>query len=95
MHLLPVALVVVAAALPASARWPRAGVAAYLILALALLPRAAERYGWAVQNMLTTARLMIAAATQRAESRGVHFRADFPESDPAWQRHIALSARDL
>jgi len=51
--------------------------------------------GWAVQNMLATARLMIAAAAQRAESRGVHYRADFPETDPAWQRHIALSARDL
>lgn len=51
--------------------------------------------GWSVQNMLTTARLMIAAAAQRAESRGVHYRADFPETDPAWQRHITLKAPAL
>lgn len=51
MHLLPLALVVVAAALPTPGRWQRAGVALYLIVALALLPRAAERYGWAVQNI--------------------------------------------
>ena len=51
MHLLPLALVVVAAALPISGRWQRAGIAIYLVVALALLPRAAERYGWAVQNI--------------------------------------------
>lgn len=51
--------------------------------------------GWSVQNMLTTARLMIAAAAQRAESRGVHYRADFPETDPAWQRHITLKTPAL
>jgi len=48
--------------------------------------------GWAVQNMLTTARLMIAAAAERAESRGVHYRSDFPATDPAWRRHIPLRA---
>lgn len=48
--------------------------------------------GWAVQNMLTAARLMIAAAAERTESRGVHYRADFPETDPAWQRHIIAEA---
>lgn len=51
--------------------------------------------GWSVQNMLTTARLMIAAAAQRAESRGVHYRADFPETDSAWRQHITLKAPDL
>ncbi|MGH7314612.1 MAG: hypothetical protein ACREJV_15665, partial [Candidatus Rokuibacteriota bacterium] len=51
MHVLPLALVVLAAALPAGVRWQRAGVATYLVIALALLPGAAERYGWAVQNI--------------------------------------------
>jgi L-aspartate oxidase len=46
--------------------------------------------GWTMQNMLTVARLMIAAATAREESRGVHTRRDFPEADPAWAHHIAL-----
>ncbi|MDG3005171.1 L-aspartate oxidase [Paludisphaera mucosa] len=48
--------------------------------------------GWAIQNMLTTARLMIAAAAERTESRGVHSRADYPAADPAWLRHITLRA---
>lgn len=46
--------------------------------------------GWTLQNMLTVARLMIAAASSRAESRGVHYRADFPELDNSWVRHIAM-----
>jgi L-aspartate oxidase len=48
--------------------------------------------GWAVQNMLTVARLMIAAAAERAESRGVHSRADFPDTEPEWRRHITIQA---
>ncbi len=40
--------------------------------------------------MLTVARLMIAAASAREESRGVHTRPDFPATDPAWAQHIAL-----
>jgi L-aspartate oxidase len=45
--------------------------------------------GWELQNMLEVARLMIRAALTRAETRGVHVRTDFPETDDAhWQRHI-------
>jgi L-aspartate oxidase len=50
--------------------------------------------GWAMQNMLTTARLMLAAATDRRESRGVHSRADFPSPDPARNHHITLRCRE-
>lgn len=46
--------------------------------------------GWTLQNMLTVARLMIAAASAREESRGVHTRTDFPATDPAWAHHLAL-----
>lgn len=46
--------------------------------------------GWSVQNMLITARLMIASASERKETRGVHSRSDFPESDPGRYAHIAL-----
>jgi L-aspartate oxidase len=48
-----------------------------------------DRAGWELQNLLTVARLMIDAARRRQESRGVHYRADFPERDDAhWQRHL-------
>jgi L-aspartate oxidase len=47
------------------------------------------RDGWELQNLLTIARLMIGAALQREESRGVHFRSDFPRRDDVnWQRHL-------
>jgi hypothetical protein len=38
--------------------------------------------GWELQNMLLVARLMIDSALARQESRGVHYRSDFPEPDP-------------
>jgi L-aspartate oxidase len=45
--------------------------------------------GWELQNLLTVARLMIGAALKREESRGVHYRSDFPLRDDAhWQRHL-------
>jgi L-aspartate oxidase len=46
--------------------------------------------GWTTQNMLSVARLMIAAAAIREESRGVHTRSDFPSTDPAWAHSIPL-----
>ena len=50
-----------------------------------------EPQGWELQNMLLVARIMIAAAREREETRGVHFRTDFPNTDDAhWQRHIAF-----
>jgi L-aspartate oxidase len=49
----------------------------------------ASRAGWELQNLLTVARLMIGAALEREESRGVHFRSDFPNrNDGHWQRHL-------
>ena len=44
-----------------------------------VLPRQlADPAGWELQNMLCCARLMIEAARQRQESRGVHVRLRFP-----------------
>jgi len=46
-------------------------------------------FGWETQNMLTVSLLMAQAAAMRTESRGVHFRSDFPErDDAAFARHI-------
>ena len=47
--------------------------------------------GWEMQNMLLVARLLAESALLREESRGVHFRTDFPDRDDEnWQVHIAL-----
>jgi len=45
-----------------------------------------------MQNMLLVAQLMIAAAAGRHESRGVHFRRDFPQPDPAMSHHLTFSS---
>jgi L-aspartate oxidase len=39
--------------------------------------------GWELQNLLTIARLMIAGALARTESRGTHYRSDYPNRDDA------------
>ncbi|MFL5329285.1 MAG: L-aspartate oxidase [Gemmataceae bacterium] len=61
-----------------------------------VLPRVFEnREEWELQNLLALARLMIIAATERNESRGAHFRGDFPERDDAnWQRHMTSPRRE-
>ncbi len=52
--------------------------------------------GWELQNLLTVARVMIWAALTRQESRGVHFRQDFPaRDDNSWRRHLACPPLDL
>jgi L-aspartate oxidase len=55
-----------------------------------VLPRQfADPQGWQLQNMLAVARLMIRAAIERRETRGVHFRADFPLPSDRWRVHVA------
>lgn len=45
--------------------------------------------GWELQNMLTVSRLMVEAALRREETRGVHLRTDFPETDDQhWRRRL-------
>jgi L-aspartate oxidase len=46
-------------------------------------------------NMLTVARLVTVAALRRTESRGAHFRSDYPEPRPEWQRRQELTLADL
>jgi L-aspartate oxidase len=50
--------------------------------------------GWREHNLMTVARLIAAAALRREESRGAHFRSDFPErSDERWKIHLADQGR--
>ena len=48
--------------------------------------------GWECQNMLTVSLLMASSALQRQESRGVHFRSDFPQTnDGQFKKRIEIS----
>jgi len=50
--------------------------------------------GWQLQNMLTAARLIVMSARRREESRGAHYRTDFPDASDNWRRHIVVSSSD-
>jgi L-aspartate oxidase len=60
---------------------------------IATVPSASREEAEAA-NLVTIARLMLEAALARTESRGAHFRKDFPETDEAWRRHLILRADD-
>ena len=51
----------------------------------------ADHKGWEVQNMLTSAWLVSKFALERTETRGVHFRSDFPDRNASWRRHQIVS----
>ena len=51
-------------------------------------------FGWELQNMLTAGRLMTRSAALRTETRGVHYRSDFPDRDDATWRKRILVERD-
>lgn len=47
--------------------------------------------GWRLQNMLTACKLICHLARERTESRGVHYRLDYPDTDDArWRHHSML-----
>lgn len=43
-----------------------------------------------IQDMLKTAEVIILAALERKESRGAHYRSDYPRMDPAWEKNIRV-----
>ncbi len=54
------------------------------------LPRPADRPSYELSNLTLCGRLVTEAALFREESRGAHFRSDFPHNLPSWQQHIVL-----
>jgi L-aspartate oxidase len=51
--------------------------------------------GWRAANLLTVARLIARAALRREESRGAHFRDDYPQRDDInWKRRVSESIAD-
>lgn len=45
---------------------------------------------WETQNLLTVAWCIATGAATRCESRGTHFRVDFPRAEESWRCHIDL-----
>jgi len=55
-----------------------------------LLPQPSDRPSYELNNLVLCARLVTEAALLREESRGAHFRTDFPRTSPEWQQHIVF-----
>jgi len=55
-----------------------------------LLSQPSDRPAYELNNLVLCARLVTEAALLRKESRGAHFRTDFPQTSPEWQRHIVF-----
>jgi L-aspartate oxidase len=50
---------------------------------------------WAeTRNLLDVAYLILKSAAFRTESRGGHYRLDYPQSDPSWQVHTLIENRN-
>ena len=54
-----------------------------------------DRSSWELANMVLLARLMVESALLRQESRGSHFRQDFPETRPDWEKHVVLTQEEV
>ena len=52
------------------------------------LPTPTDRLSYELNTMVINARLMTEAALMREESRGAHYRSDFPHASDNWKKHI-------
>jgi L-aspartate oxidase len=78
--------------------WDKAGIvrdkegmnqaAATLAAWQSALPGPTDLPSYELSNLILAGRLMTEAALIREESRGAHFRSDFPQTSAEWQRHI-------
>ena len=50
-----------------------------------------DRSSWELSNMALLGRLMVESALLRQESRGSHFREDFPDTLSHWEKHVVLT----
>ena len=55
------------------------------------MPQPEDLASHELANMVLLARLMVEGALLRQESRGSHFREDFPETSDQWERHVVLT----
>jgi len=52
------------------------------------LPQPTDHPTYELHNLIVTGRLLVEASLLRKESRGTHFRSNFPNSSLQWQRPI-------
>ncbi len=71
----------------------RSAVEQFERLAKAVQPTRADTMPGPVANAALTALLIARAAMIRTESRGAHFRADWPKRRPQWRIHVGLRLR--
>ncbi len=55
---------------------------------IAVLHDRSNTASWEATNLLTVASALVAAAVRREETRGCHWREDFPNDEPAWRGHL-------
>jgi len=53
-----------------------------------------NRKGIELANLILAGRLMVESALLRQESRGAHYRTDFPGHRPEWEKHIVFIKED-
>jgi len=56
------------------------------------MPKPNDRHSYEMESLLIAGRLMVEAALFRQESRGAHFRSDFPSHSNDWLKHIIMSS---
>ena len=55
------------------------------------LPEPTDRPSYELNNLVLTGRLVAEGALLREESRGAHFRSDFPRHSADWEKHITFT----
>ena len=55
------------------------------------LPKGGDQSAHELANMVTLGRLMAESGLLRQESRGAHYRTDYPEASIAWERHTIIA----
>jgi L-aspartate oxidase len=55
-----------------------------------VMPQPTDRASYELNAMILNARLVTEAALMREESRGAHFRTDFSQPSPQWERHTVF-----